>query len=194
MSNNCGCKSVPTTKECQLDNSKRNNSVNTSLNTSVEQEILGHRQTSHDFKPSISCCTNSVCSDPEYFNLYMSFVLWYCKYSNQTSPTLTGNKNQDLFSFLTKFGSYAETIGNQFDGSKKTINSDFQEEALSFNKFLNYYNANQYTKEFKSVENYIFCSDERINMGISNNVENRLKANAATSSVQQALTSIRSNR
>ena len=195
MSNNCGCKSVPTTKECQLDNSKRNNSVNTSLNTSVntsvEQEILGHRQTSHDFKPSISCCTNSVCSDPEYFNLYMSFVLWYCKYSNQTPPTLTGNTNQDLFSFLTNFGKYAEIIGNQFDGSTKTINSDFQEEALSFNKFLNYYNANQYTPDFKSVENYIFCSDERINMGISNNVQKRLNTNAATSSVENQLNSIR---
>jgi len=182
MSNNCGCKSVPTTKECQLNNSRRN--------TSIQQEILGLRQLTNDCEPPISCCTNSVCSDPEYFNLYMSFVLWYCKYSNQTSPTLTGNKNQDLFSFLTKFGSYAETIGHQLS---KADNSDFQEEALSFNKFLNYYNANQYTPDFKSVESYIFCSDERINMGISNNVQNRLKTNAATSSVQQALTSIRSN-
>ena len=186
MSNNCGCKPVPTTKECQLDNSKRN--------TSIQQEMLALRQISPDYKPPISCCTNSICSDPKYFNLYMSFVLWYCKYSNQTSPTLTGNKNQDLFSFLTNFGKYAEIIGSQFDGSTKTINNDLQEEALSFNKFLDYYNANQYTPDFKSVESYIFCSDERISMGISNNIENRLKTNAATSSVQQALSSIRSNR
>jgi hypothetical protein len=187
MSNNCGCKSVPTTKECRLDNSKRN----TSVNTSVEQEILGLKHLTKDCESPISCCTNSVCSDPAYFNLYISFVLWYCKYSNQTPPTLTGNPIQDLFSFLTNFGKYAEIIGSQFDGSTKTVNNNLQEEALSFNKFLDYYNANQYTCDYKSIESYIFCSDERINMGISNNVENRLKTNAATSSIENQLNSIR---